>query len=77
MSVFLVLLLTLWIGGSKVALLHLHVGKLLLGQSQPPIYARKFQIPVEGFRDGMRRGRETQKTNCAHPCIQLHLEQLQ
>lgn len=50
MSVFLVLLLTLWIRGSKVALLHLHVGKLLLGQSQPPTQARKFQTPVKVLR---------------------------
>jgi len=50
MSVFLVLLLALWIRGSKVALLHLHVGKLLLGQSQPPPEARTFQTPVKVSR---------------------------
>lgn len=50
MSVFLVLLLTLWIRGSKVALLHLHVGKLLLGQWLPHTEARKFQTPVKVLR---------------------------
>lgn len=56
MSVFLVPLLAHWIRGSKVALLHLHVGKLLLGQSQSAAEARKLQIPVKGFRWGLREG---------------------
>lgn len=49
MSVIPVLLLTLWIAGSTATLLHLHVGKLLLGQWQPPSRARKFQTPVKVF----------------------------
>lgn len=47
MSVFLVLLLTVWITGSIAALLHLHVGNLLLDQWQPGTQARKFQTPVK------------------------------
>lgn len=74
MSVILVLLLTLWIRGSRVALLHLHVGKLLLGQWQPPTRARKFQTPVKVSRwdDESERVEEDQRVFC----IDLHSENL-
>lgn len=69
MSVFLVLLLMLWITGSEAALLHLHVGKLLLDQSQPPTEARKFQTPVRALRwDEASEGVEQdQQSSNLHP----------